>query len=590
MAKKNIKKSKKQEQVVVRVTSDNEGELFGLDDVSESEDSEFNPDSMSDIDFDDSDAEVEYWGRKLGLSNPDDPNAKKRVLDEYEKEGLGEDFLDLFEFVDSLSKEKKKSKKVKSSADPETPETAGKYIPPHLRNGVHIVDNAIVSKKSSTNVSLTGLLNRVSEGNLDSISADIITLISKNKLKPYDIANALVGTACNNPNMSITLQATFSAIACAIAIETAPSNHYSGAILAVIVKTFHDRISTASSELDIRTCMNLVRFTSILFSLGLLSAETIQSMIRCITNYTNISMENKLDLILTCLRFSGRVLRDNHKQRLSTVLSETIAVIERQQKSASVSSTMSKKVEFLTKELKTITRSNFRAVDHLQTACHWLSTRSSNTKRMMVTLGEGGSTLTGWKIPKSVENVQLIFTVSGGDSFGPKVSFPTEWTEAGSEGDVDREFTVSTSKTTGLPSLEELATLNRMTTEIKKNTFIAIMGAVDADHAIMRLDQYELLKGTKNIPSIVSVLSHCAMQETNFNQFYSEIIVKLCSESGSRITLDQSQRSKYIYEVKREFKRLISGGTLDETRLGVLSQMIAHFVKRLNLSMEDILS
>jgi hypothetical protein len=265
-------------------------------------------------------------------------------------------------------------------------------------------------------------------------------------------------------------------------------------------------------------------------------------------------------------------------------LTETSHVIEQQLKSLS---SISKKVEFQNKELKNIGRSNFRATDHLQTACHWLSTRSSNTKRMMVTIGEGGSTLSGWKIPKAVETVQLIFT---GDAFGETTRFPNEWTRAGNEGDVDKEFTVSTEK--NLPSLVELAALNRMTTEVKKNAFIAIMGSVDADHAVMRLDQSELLKGSKNIQSIIAVLSHCAMQEKAFNPFYSDIISKLCSETGGRITLDSSQRSKYLNETKKELKRLIRSGSLSSDQVGVLSQMIAHFAAKFpsDISMEDILS
>lgn len=550
--------------------------------VSHSEGSSFDVDSMSEFDFDNSDAEVEYWGRKLGITNASDEKGKKRLKDEFERDGLGDDFIDLFDFMEEMPKESKRNKEETAAVQPTIKEVvpmddsdfSGAYRPPHLRKEFTVTDDGVLKKRSTNSVSLTGLLNRVSEGNLDSISVEIISLLSKQKVSPLHIAKSLISTACDNPHISITLQATFAAIVCAIAIETAPSNLYSGVMLANLVEC----LKTSPSS---RTRMNSIRFFSILYSLGLFGTDVIISLLRYLANIDELDQESRLDTILTCLRFSGRVFKDTNRSQFNAVLDELI-------KHPLISPTSSsKKIEFLQKELGIISRSNFRAVDHLQTVCHWLATRSSQSRKSKLDHDGGeGSTLSGWKVPKIVENVQLVL-VGAGRIFQDSV-IPCEWRQ----GEEPETVVASTDNTPSRPSLEELAMVNRMTTETKKNAFMAIMGSVDADHAMIRLDQFELLKGSKNISSIVAVIIHCALMESTFNSFYSDIVDRLCSDgSGKRkVNLEGSARRKFSYQFKSEFRRLIRSGELDQERIAVISQMISRFVASGDVSIEDIFS
>ena len=499
-----------------------------------------------------------YYARKLGLLDKDG-NGRKKLEEEFLRDGFGDDFLSLFDFMDEARAEDDDDEDDDSQDNEPVAalEGTGKYLPPHLRVAYEGTMNTRKQK-----LSLLGLLNRVSEGNLDAISTDIITQVTRDKMNPADIAYSLVGMSCDNPHITLTLQATFAAIVCALSVETAPSNNYTGAILAACV----DRIKcTKNSEHSHRIISNLVRFVCILFSFGLFPLNVIESLLIYLVEYPEESMAHRVDWVLVCLRFSGRVLKDNHPQKFATLLK---TIIDRFSKSSD-----SKQVEFAMKELNSMTesKSSFRAVDHMQSACDWLVMRGENKEKAS----------NAWRVPKSVERVQLIY--SSNNLFTNPV-FPNEWINRtdGFDADEQKEEPLVEEKL----SLEELAVLNRMTTEVKKNAFIALMGSVDATHALLRFDQFGLLSTTKNIPSIVRVVVHCALQEKSLNSFYTQVIQKLCTGS-----MDKQRNRKFSVSFKIEFSSLISGGQLANEQVPVLSQIIASYISISDgdVTLEDII-
>ena len=525
-------------------------------------------DAMSDIDLTEVEngiSEEEFWARKLGIVGSNKALAKERLAEEYSKDGLGDDFLELFDFMDEV---RDKANETKNPKD-EEPEDASakKYIPPHRREGV-TSSAGTVSAKAKQTTSLLGLLNRVSEGNLDSISLEIISLILRSKVRPCDFARALVGISCDNPNITVTLQGTFAAIACAVAVETAPSNQFSGSVLACLVARIKE---VAASEDSPRVVTNLIRFTACLFSMGLFSVDVIESLLSFVVSLRGVPTERILEWILACLRFAGRVLRDHHKSRFIDALQRLIDSLPQGEGML---------VEFGLKELKSMKegKSGFRAVDHLQSVCEWLAVRAAPGKPKK---SSEGSTLIGWKVPRQVEAVQLVVPTL--DAFDSKYTFPTDWTGSGEQPQsdiIERETGISNS----MPSLEELASMNRMTTEVKKNAFIAVMGSVDSKHALLRLDQFSLLE-PKNVPSIVAVVIHCALQETCVNPFYISLVESLCAQQ------DKKMSRKFSISFKIEFSKLVASGKLTQTEIGVLSTLIASYIGMSNgqVTMEDIL-
>ena len=543
-------------------------------------------DPLSDVDFsaiENGMDEEEFWARKLGLTGSKSTAGRKRLKEEFAKDGLGDDFLELFDFMDEVRDEaKSKKQKLDQGVEEDAESIAetqiaasshGKYIPPHLRKSLTASEGSVVAK-SRNSVSLLGLLNRVSEGNLDSISLEIIALLMKNKIRPADAAHALLSISCGNPHITVTLQGTFAAIACAIGVETAPSNQYSGALLAALTGGIRQDASVSENH---RIATNKIRFMSVLFSLGLFSVEVIDSLLKFLEQPSQVEPEKRLEWIITCLRFSGRVLKDDHKSRLAQLVDRVLITLD-------METEKSKRFAFGIKELKSMkdSKSNFRAIDHLQTACEWLTVRSASGKAASSTSGST-STLSGWKLPKSVETVQLV---SEADVFASGYKFPPSWTDRSDS--AEKEFDVtdtvdSWAPAAKLPSLEELAAHNRMTTEVKRNAFIAIMGSIDSKHAALRLDKFGLMV-IKNIAQIVQVVCHCALQEQSVNKFYLELIHLLCTDSR-----DEKRSRKFSISFKIEFSKLITSGKLSPGEIAVLSNIIASYISFTNVKMEDIL-
>ena len=536
-------------------------------------------DSLSDMDFtalETGTSEEEFWARKLGITGDNSSAAMQRLADEYSKDGLGDDFLELFDFMDQVREEAKSTKTAKDSGSLDL--EPQKYIPPHRREGVTSSDGTVSAKTKQTS-SLLGLLNRVSEGNLDSISLEIITLILQNKINPVDFAKAIVATSCDNPNITVTLQGTFAAIASAVAVETSPSNRFSGCLLAQLVSKIKESIAFQTDFS--RIVANLIRFAASLFSMGLFSVDVVQSLLSYIVSLPDgTSNERKLEWILVCLRFAGRVLRDHHKARLADILENVLDKLPSVEGGPLV-------VEFGLKELRSMKegKSGFRAVDHLQSVCEWLAVRGVSGKAALRGSSDGGSTLNGWKVPRQVEAVQLVLPTV--NVFSSDFSFPTEWTVNNSLISIeDGTITALSGKSDKEScSLEELASMNRMTTEVKRNAFIAIMGSVDSKHAVLRLNQFSLME-PKNVPSIVAVVCHCALQETSVNNFYISLLESLCGNA-----LEKKLSRKFSVSFKIEFSKLISSGKLNATEIGVLSNIIAAYISLSGgkVTMDDIL-
>jgi hypothetical protein len=526
-------------------------------------------DLLSEIDCGDfkaGESEEDYWGRKLGLYGEGKDRNKLKLAEEYAKDGLGDDFLELFDFMDDITQED-------NPASVAADLTVGPYIPPHRRSSTVEAPNPCRTH-SMKGVSFLGLLNRVSEGNIDSISRDILSLVGQKLVDADDVASGLVKMACENPHISNTLQGTFAGIACAIAVETAPSVRYSGSVLAKIVSSL---TSAVLVETEHRRVTNLIRFSSFLFSLGLVPVDVVESLLKFLAQDPRVPAERRTEWILMCLRLAGRVLKDHHKSRMSILLNFLTTTLQNLNLGG-------KKMEFALKELSSMKegRSNFRAIDHLQSIAEWLSVRTSTSKKFKA-LSEG-STLNGWRVPTPVQAAQLVVP-NASNMFSPSYSSPKEWTKSSNTTTAEQD--PQAGNFAKGPSLEELASMNRMNSEIKKNAFVAIMGAVDSKHAIMRLDEYGLLNTKpKNCSSVVAVVVHCALQEKKVNKFYFDLIKGLCVDQR-----DSKVCRKFSISFKIEFSKLISSGKLDQTEVGVLSSLIAYYIQVSNgaVSMGDFL-
>jgi len=75
--------------------------------------------------------------------------------------------------------------------------------------------------------------------------------------------------------------------------------------------------------------------------------------------------------------------------------------------------------------------------------------------------------------------------------------------------------------------LLSLAAEQRLSTEVRKAVFVAIMGSDDYIHAFDRISKLKVKKAQK--AEVVRVLMHCCGAEATFNAFYALLAARLCS-------------------------------------------------------------
>lgn len=75
--------------------------------------------------------------------------------------------------------------------------------------------------------------------------------------------------------------------------------------------------------------------------------------------------------------------------------------------------------------------------------------------------------------------------------------------------------------------LLSLAGEQRLSTDVRKAVFVAIMGSDDYIHAFDRISKLKVKKAQK--AEVVRVLMHCCGAEATFNAFYALLAARLCS-------------------------------------------------------------
>lgn len=114
--------------------------------------------------------------------------------------------------------------------------------------------------------------------------------------------------------------------------------------------------------------------------------------------------------------------------------------------------------------------------------------------------------------------------------------------------------------------LWKLAEKHRMNTQVRKQIFVAIMGASDCLDAVERLLRLGLK--SKQEREIVRVILHCCGQEKDFNPYYVTLGVKLCER-------DPSYKFSFQLAFWDQFKQFHDASNAKPRRLFNLASLLA---------------
>ena len=400
--------------------------------------------------------DVKYWAEKLGLSGDDAEKNSKKLRKELQDDGFDDDFLDLLDDIDEITKDQESD----GSEEPDD-DTA--------KSG----ESAVPAPVTGSN--FRGLVNRLSEGNIDGITRELSAALLATD-SPAELASLIVECACAPTVSTLTLLGTYAACACALS-----SLNGEAFGLSILAKS----IAVVKSEKSV----NAVKFIALLFSFGLVPESVMTHLSRFLLTPSIVA----LDLIINLFRFSGKRWRSDHPQSFAAAVDAALSLeIE-----------TCKRYDFIVSEMKLMKagKSSFSVMSHFDQVTAWLTTspllQGRRIDSVSLQVGSADPFIDGW-VPGQAK---LRKIQKGGDL---------------------------------VDLLEQKAVSLRMNTEIQKRLFVAIMGASSPNDAVDRIGC--AVEKSKGWEDAAFVIIECAIREAKPNPYYIAVSAQVLKRHGARFS------------------------------------------------------
>ncbi|XP_043824984.1 nucleolar MIF4G domain-containing protein 1 [Dromiciops gliroides] len=500
-----------------------------------------------------------------GLDSDDDETDDDE--EEEEEAVLEEDLQEEEEEADTqveAQKEKKKGKKrvrfaeearedssseeAEASAPNEVLSKNAKYIPPHVRRSEETVDAKKKEELERLKKNVKGLINRLSEPNMASISGQLEELYMANSRKDMNdtltdvLMNACVTEAVMPARLMMEHVLLVSILHHTVGIEVGA--HF----LEAVVKKFDEIHKTGSEG---KECDNLFAIIAHLYNFHVVQSLLIFDILkRLIGTFT----EKDIELILLMLKNVGFSLRKDDALSLKELISEA------QTKASGVGKKFQDqtRIRFMLETMLALKNNDMRKipgydpepVEKLRKLQRTLIRNSGSGKETQLRVS--------WESLLNAEQIGRWWIVGSSWSGAPMIESNSNSQQKQPKGTVSSKIL-------------ELARKQRMNTDIRRNIFCTLMISEDF------LDAFEkLLKlGLKDQQEreIVHVLIDCCLQEKIYNPFYAYLASKFCEyERRFQMTFQFS-----IWDKFRDLEKLSA------TTFSNFVQLVAHLLKKKSL-------
>ncbi|XP_030054479.1 nucleolar MIF4G domain-containing protein 1 [Microcaecilia unicolor] len=429
-------------------------------------------------------------------------------------------------------------------------ESDTKYIPPQLRYPAELVDAKKMEELERLRKSVKGLLNRLSEPNMASISSQLEELyMSSSRNDMNETLISVLMSACITPakmpdRLIMEHVLLVSILHRTVGIEVGAH------VLESMVKKFDELYR---SDSDGKECDNLITFIAHLYNFRVVESLLIFAILKkLVDNFA----EKDIELALSLLKNVGFSLRKDDPLALKELISEA------QSKASNVGSKFQdqSRVRFMLETMLALKNNDMRKIPGYNPE---LLEKLKKLQRAQVQGSGSGSD----SLRVSLENLLNV------DQVGRWWIVGSSWSGAPMIGD---------SSNKGQPKLHlgkvstkilELARKQRMNTDIRRNIFCVLMSSEDF------LDAFEnLLKlGLKDQQEreIVYVLIDCCLQEKTYNPFYAYLASKFCKN-------DRRFQMTFQFSMWDKFRDL---GSLSATTVSNLVHLLTYLLKTKSLSL-----
>ncbi|KAK9289580.1 hypothetical protein L1049_007736 [Liquidambar formosana] len=414
-----------------------------------------------------------------------------------------------------------------------------KYVAPHLRSrGENELEGY-----SQVRRRVRGLLNRLSESNVESVTGEISTIFRSvgRSVASQIVSEEVLASCSDGPRGNEQYAAVFAAfvagMGCLVGID------FSAKLIASLAKSFEDEYL----DKDNLSLRNLTLLLSYLCIFGVCSSDLIYDFLNMLSKRL---MEIDVSTILTILQCCGMKLRgDDPAAMKNFILTVQNRVNELKASSGDGQAKIdNKRMEFMLETICDIKNNKKRAKED--------PVQHTRIKKWLQKLKVEDILIRGLTWSKLLDPVKKGQWWLCGDT----ASMIDNVEEVAST--IDREF-LETQK------MLQLATAQRMNTEARKAIFCIIMSGedyIDAFEKLLRLD----LPG-KQDREIMRVLVDCCLQEKVFNKYYAVLASKLCNH-------DKNHKFTLQYCLWDHFKELESMQLIKSMHLArFVAEMLASF-------------
>ncbi|XP_035616370.1 nucleolar MIF4G domain-containing protein 1 [Oncorhynchus keta] len=502
---------------------------------------------------DDSEEEGSELGRDGDLDTIEEDE-----IDEEEEDGMDEDGESEMDESGGIASEEEnvKDEGVESGdstlagpkADTAVP-SAGKYVPPHLRD---TGDDKRRAELERLKRQVKGLVNRLSEANMASISGQLEELyMSSSRKDMNDTLTEILLAACVTPALMPDRLLMEHVLLVSILHHTV-GLEVGANFLETVVRMFAELYKSPGEG---KECDNLVAMVAHLYNFQVVHALLIFDILKMLLG---AFAEKDIELVLFVLKNVGFALRKDDALALKELISEA------QSKASGVGTKFQdeNRVRFMLETMLALKNNDMRKIPGYDPEP---VERLRKLQRTLIHQSSGGSDV---KLRVSLENLLAAEQVGRWWIVG------SSWSGhpmMGDQGNKTSKQTTAEGKFSA--KVLDLARKQRMNTDIRRNIFCVIMTSEDYLDAFEKLIRLGLKDQQER--EIVHVLMDCCLQEKSFNAFYAVLGEKFCEH-------DRRFQMTFQFSLWDKFKDLSS---LSTSTFSNLVQLVTRFLRRKCLSL-----
>ncbi|XP_078430846.1 MIF4G domain-containing protein / MA3 domain-containing protein [Wolffia australiana] len=409
----------------------------------------------------------------------------------------------------SSTKKRKKSKKKESSSLPEENSAENKevalaheptkYVAPHLRQ----CSNSDLEEMSQMRRRVRGLLNRLSESNIEAITHSIAEIYqsTRRSISCQVLCEEVLSSCSQGPRGNEQYAAVFAAfvagMTCSVGVD------FGAKLMASLAQSFEEEYQ----KKDGLSLRNLTLLFSYLFIFGTCSTDLVYDFLSVLTRRLT---EMDVATILTVLQCCGMKLRASDPSAMKQFIVDVQSRVNELE--AESPSGRSKRMDFMLETICDIKNNKKKAKED--------SVPHTRIKKWLQKLRGEDIMLRNLSWVKLVDPEKKGQWWLSGEQAAATGS-------AAVEENVKELAAITDQQAAEAQRLIQLAASQRMNTDIRRAIFCIIISAedyVDAFEKILRLD----LSG-KQDREIMRVLVECCLQEKVYNPYYAVLGAKLCA-------------------------------------------------------------